>query len=152
LGKNIRVHELMQELGPSLAAIEWLIQESESSWSLGMSNGQELGVSFCTVPSRFLLTAMIGRPEETERQTMYTTMLCSNLLYAEERALRVALTGPEGDLMLISECIPDEWTVAEISDCIARFSDTVSRFTDVMSRMEDVLPSDESPFPHHMHA
>jgi hypothetical protein len=139
---------LMQALGPSTVAIEWLVQESTVSWTIGMVSGHELGISFCDSPDRILLSAMIGTPDVSEREATYTAMLCSNLLYAEERALRVALTGPEGDLMLISECTPDEWTAAALEQCILCFSDTLSRFIDVVST-EELAPPANEPAPTH---
>lgn len=142
LSALLRLQELMQELGPSIATIEWLIQESESSWSIGMTNGPELGVSFCSAPDRLLLSAMIGAPEESERQAIYTTMLCSNLLYAEEQAIRIALTGPEGDLILLSEIVPTDWTLSEISEAVSRFSATAQNFIEGSSlSMEDIVES-----------
>lgn len=140
LSALLRLQELMQALGPSTAAIEWLIQESESSWSLGMNNGAELGVSFCSSPDRLLLSAIIGKPEEPDRQTIYTTMLCSNLLYAEEKALRIALTGPDGDLMLLSEMTPADWTLSEMIEALSRFSEMTHHFIEGLRlSMEDIV-------------
>lgn len=148
----VRLQELMQELGPSTAVIEWLVQESENSWSIGMASGQELGVSFCSSPDRLLLSTMIGKPEAPDRQAIYTTMLCSNLLYAEHHALRVALTGPEGDLMLISEWTPEVWTVAEIWRPTKRFFDLACRFSDVISSIDAALPVADITSPHRLRA
>ena len=148
----VRLQELMQELGPSTAVIEWLVQESENSWSIGMTSGPEIGVSFCASPDRLLLSAMIGKPEAPDRQATYTTMLCSNLLYAEHHALRVALTGPEGDLMLISESAPEAWTVAEIWQATERFFDLACRFADVISSIDAALPVADSTSPHRLRA
>lgn len=148
----VRLQESMQELGPSTAVIEWLVQESESSWSIGMTSGPEMGVSFCSSPDRLLLSAMIGKPEAPDRQAIYTTMLCSNLLYAEHHALRVALTGPEGDLMLISEWVPEVWTVAEIWHGTERFFEVACRFADAISSTDTVLPVADSTSPHSLRA
>lgn len=124
----LRLQQLMQELGPAVPVIEWLIQESENSWSIGVSNEQEIGISFCASPDRLLLTSIIGSPEAPDRLAAYTTMLCSNLLYAEEKSLRIALTGPEGDLILLSEIVPVDWTVSELSRALSRFSETTNNF------------------------
>ncbi len=136
----LRLQELMQELGPSMAAIEWLMQESENSWSIGLTSGLELGISFCSSPDRLMLSAMIGAPEVADRQSIYTTMLCSNLLYAEEQALRIALTGPDGDLVLLSEIIPTDWTLSEVTDALSRFSATTQNFIEGLSlSIDDVV-------------
>ena len=140
MSAQLRCQELMQELGPSMAEIEWLIQESERSWSIGYAGEMELGISFCASPDRLLLSAIIGQPEEADRQSIYTAMLCSNLLYAEAQALRIALTGPEGELMLLSEMVPADWTLTEISEAISRFSATTQHFVEGLSlSMEELI-------------
>ena len=137
-----RLQELMQELGPSVPMIDWLIQESERSWSIGMNDGTELGISFCASPDRLILSAVVGTPEAPDRQAAYAAMLCTNLLYAEEQALRIALTGPEGDLILLSEVMPPEWTLSEVSDALCRFSETAQHFIEGLGlSIEDITES-----------
>ena len=66
-------------------------------------------------------------------------MLCTNLLYADQASLRVALTGPEGELMLISEVIPADWTLSDISDALSCFAETVQNFIDSLNLSIDDL-------------
>ncbi len=122
----------MQALGPSVEWIDALIQEDEQSWSVSTVQGLAIGISYIKQPARLILSACMGQPEEAERESVYTTMLCSNLLCADQASLRVALTGPEGELLLISEFTPNEWTLAEITDAILDFSATTKNFIEVI--------------------
>lgn len=122
----------MQALGPATTWIEALIQDDSQSWSLHTTRGLDIGISFASPPARLILSAPLGKPEDADRQSVYATMLCTNLLYAEEASLRVALTGPEGDLMLISEISPVDWSIAELAAALLRFSGTVQSFIDAL--------------------
>ncbi len=122
----------MQALGPTADWIESIIQDDDQSWSLHTTQGVDIGVSFASSPARLILSALIGTPDEVEREAVYATMLCTNLLYVDQAALRVALTGPEGELMLISETTPADWHLSEIIDALSEFSATALNFMDTL--------------------
>lgn len=130
----------MQTLGPATEWIEALIQDDDQSWSVQTSAGIPLGVSYAPSPSRLILSSSLGRPDESERESVYSAMLCTNLLYADQASLRVALTGPDGELMLISEVIPADWTLSDIADALSCFSETVQNFIDGLNlSIEDLI-------------
>jgi len=130
----------MQALGPATEWIEALIQDDEQSWSVQTFSGISIGISYAPSPSRLILSSSLGRPEDAERESVYSTMLCTNLLYADQASLRVALTGPDGELMLISEVMPADWTLSDISGALSCFADTVQNFTDGLNlSIEDVI-------------
>ena len=130
----------MQALGPATEWIEALIQDDDQSWSVQISASIDIGVSFAPSPDRLILSSSLGKPDESDRESVYGAMLCSNLLYADQSSLRVALTGPEGELMLISEIIPTDWTLSDISEALSRFSETAQSFIDGLSlSIDDVL-------------
>jgi hypothetical protein len=64
-------------------------------------------------------------------------MLCVNLLHAEDHSLRVALTGPSGDLMLISEVSLTDWTIASLQNCILHFHQHASRLMEEIHLIVD---------------
>ncbi len=134
----------MQALGPATPWIEALIQDDSQSWSLHTVQGLDLGISFVSPPSRLILSAPIGKPDDADRQSVYVTMLCTNLLYAEDASTRVALTGPDGDLMLISEITPADWSLAEIAEALLRFSAAVQSFIDTLClSIEEITEASE---------
>ena len=123
----IHVQELMHSLGPSSSWVDSLIQEASDSWTLQSSDGLSIAMTFNLETSHLFLSALIGQPEEAHQSAIYTTMLCVNLLYAEDHSLRVALTGPSGELMLISEVSLTDWTIASLQNCILHFHQHASR-------------------------
>lgn len=123
----IHVQELMHSLGPSSSWIDSLIQEASDSWTLQSSDGLSITMTFNLETSHLFLSALIGQPEEAHQSAIYTTMLCVNLLYAEDHSLRVALTGPSGELMLISEVSLTDWTITSLQNCILHFHQHASR-------------------------
>lgn len=130
----------MQALGPATEWIEAIVQDDDQSWSVQTLAGIHVGVSYAPSPSRLILSSSLGRPEDSERESVYSAMLCTNLLYADQASLRVALTGPEGELMLISEAIPTDWTLSDISDALSGFAETVQNFIDGLSlSIEDLI-------------
>ena len=70
-------------------------------------------------------------------------MLCLNLLHAEENSLRVALTGPSGELMLISEVSPTDWTIAGLQQCIVHFHQHASRLIEEIHAIADIESAPE---------
>ena len=123
----IHLQELMHSLGPSSSWVDSLIQEASDSWTLQSSDGLSITMTFNLETSHLFLSALIGQPEEAHQSAIYTTMLCVNLLYAEDHSLRVALTGPSGELMLISEVSLTDWTIASLQNCILHFHQHASR-------------------------
>ncbi len=121
------VQDLMHSLGPASPWIESLIQESSESWTLQSSEGLDIAVTFTDGPTRLLLSALLGRPEEEHQHLVYMTMLCVNLLHAEDNALRVALTGPSGELMLMSDAVLAESSLSSLQHLLWSFHQSASR-------------------------
>ena len=117
----IHLQELMQSLGPSSSWVDSLIQEASDSWTLQSNDGLHIAMTFSQETSRLFLSALLGQPEESHQSVIYSSMLCLNLLHAEDHSLRVALTGPSGELMLIGEVSLTEWTIASLQHCILHF-------------------------------
>lgn len=130
------VQDLMQSLGPATPWIESLIQEESDSWALQSSEGLHIAMHFSSESVRIFLTALLGHPEPSHQQMIYTMMLSVNLLHAEEDSLRVALTGPNGDLMLISEASPPE-TIDDLQHFIWNFHQHASRLMEEIHAITD---------------
>jgi hypothetical protein len=139
----IHLQDLMHSLGPSSSWIDSLIQEASDSWTLQSSDGLSIAMTFNLETSQLFLSALLGQPEEAHQSAIYTTMLCVNLLYAEDHSLRVALTGPSGDLMLISEVSLTDWTIASLQDCILHFHQHASRLIEEIHAIEEVETTPE---------
>lgn len=133
----IHLQELMHSLGPSSSWVDSLIQEASDSWTLQTSDGLSIAMTFNLETSRLFLSALLGKPEEAHQSAIYATMLCVNLLYAEDHSLRVALTGPSGELMLISEVSLADWTIDSLQNCILHFHQHASHLMEEIHAIED---------------
>jgi len=134
----VHVQELMQSLGPSSSWVESLIQDASDSWTLQSSDGLRIAMIFNLEASRLLLSALLGQPDESHQPVIYTTMLCLNLLHAEDNSLRVALTEPGGELMLISEVSLAEWTIASLQQAILYFHQHASRLIEEINGIAEI--------------
>ena len=139
----IQLQELMQSLGPSSSWVDSLIQEARDSWTLQSSDGLSIAMTFNLETSRLFLSALLGQPEEAHQAEVYTTMLCLNLLHAEEHSLRVALTRPSGELMLISEVSLADWTIAGLQHCIIHFHLRANRLIEEIQAIGDIETAPE---------
>ena len=134
----IHLQELMHSLGPSSSWVDSINQEASDSWTLQSSDGLSIAMTFNLETSHLFLSALIGQPEEAHQSAIYTTMLCVNLLYAEDHSLRVALTGPSGELMLISEVSLTDWTIASLQNCILHFHQHAIRLMEEIHTIAEV--------------
>jgi hypothetical protein len=139
----IQLQELMHSLGPSSPWVDSLVQEASDSWTLQTSDGLSVALTFNLETSRIFLSALLGQPEEAHQSAIHETMLCVNLLYAEDHSLRVALTGPSGELMLISEVSLNDWTIASLQECILHFHQHASRLMEEIHVITDVETTPE---------
>lgn len=130
------IQDLMQSIGPATSWIESLIQEECDSWVLQSSEDLQIAMYFHPEPERIFLTALLGCPDPSHQQAIYTTMLSVNLLNAENHSMRVALTGPSGDLMLISEAPPPE-TMNDLQYFIWSFHQHASRLAEEIHAITD---------------
>ena len=133
----IHLQELMHSLGPSASWVDSLVQEASDSWNLQTSDGLSIAMTFNLETSHLFLSALLGQPEEAHQSAIYTTMLCINLLHAEDHSLRVALTGPSGELMLISEVSLTDWTIASLQKCIMHFHQHAMRLMEEIHAIPD---------------
>ena len=137
-----RVQSLMQDLGPSVPEIDILLQEDDSHWLLQSQDGLQIEIAHCENPSRLLLSAAIGSPETEQIGDMYITMLCTNLLFAEQHALRVALTHPGGDFLLISELVLDDYSLGSLSKMLTEYMQQARYFCELISSSDQLEKND----------
>ena len=135
------LQDLMQSIGPASPWIESLIQEDSDSWTLQSSEGLSIAIHFNHQTMRVFLTALLGHPEQVHQLLIYTTMLSVNLLFAEDYSLRVALTAPNGELMMISEAAPPV-TMDELQHVILHFHQYATR---LMEEIHAITDSDTQP-------
>jgi hypothetical protein len=132
----------MHAIGPVTPWIEYLKQDQQDSWTLQSGDMLDISVTFIQAQKQFMLSALLGQPDERYQQAVYTTMLCMNLLYAEEHSSRIALTRPGGELMLLSEATPEDWTIAGLQQLLVDFCQRASR---LIEEIVEIAHEDEIP-------
>ena len=112
---------LMHQLGPGVTEIESIIQEEIDSWAIRFFNGECIHVLFQDVPSRWVMSCGLDQPEVSNQAEMYAAMLCTNLLYQGVAPVKVALSKPGGDLLLIGEFQQSESSLEELQILLQQF-------------------------------
>lgn len=135
-----RVQSLMQDLGPVMSEIDVLLQEDANHWLLHSHDGFQIDITHCEKPSRLMLSAAVGCPETEQLGDLYITMLCTNMLFAEEHSLRVALAHPGGEFMLISELVLEDYSLDSVSQMLTDYLQQIRYFCELISSSDQADP------------
>jgi len=72
-------------------------------------------------PDRVVLTTLLGTPSEAMQLSVYETLLCYNLLWKDTGGVKMALSGPGGDLVVIYELFSVDLTLGELQTVLTNF-------------------------------
>lgn len=126
----------MQDLGPAVPDIEFVVQQASGQWNVHLNDGFVIDVTYCSHPARLMLSTLIGTPSAHRLSEVHITMLCANLIFAEDHALRVALTHPDGELMLISEWTLEHGLLTELRDALLQYADRTRYFSELVDAQD----------------
>lgn len=98
-----RMQIMMEEIGPAMPEIEAVIQSEEKNWAIQFEDQSIVMLEWAENPDRVVLTAILGTPSETMQLSVYETLLCYNLLWKDTGGVKMALSGPGGELVLLYE-------------------------------------------------
>ena len=137
------LQHLIRQLGPSLPEISTIIEEDLDEWQIIFDSGLSLQISWQETPARVLLCCVIGKPDESQREKIFARLLTMNLLLQGVANLKLALSSPEDDVIVIGEIESTALTLeilqAEISDYLrfaAHFSELINK-TNIENEEED---------------
>lgn len=117
-----RMQILMQEIGPSLPEIEAVIQSEEKNWAIQFDDQSIVMLEWAESPDRVVLTAMLGTPSESMQLSVYETLLCYNLLWKDTGGVKMALSGPGGELILLYELFAAQLNLGELQTVVTNFT------------------------------
>jgi hypothetical protein len=127
------LQHLIRQLGPSFPEISTITEEDLDSWQIIFDSGLSLQISCQDSPARVLLCCAIGKPNESQREKIFARLLNLNLLLQGVANLKLGLSSPEDDVILIGELetnsISLEILQAEITEYLrfaARFSELIN--------------------------
>lgn len=116
-----RMQIMMQEIGPSLPDIEAVIQSEDMNWAIQFSDQSIVMLEWVEDPDRVVLTSLLGVPSESMQLSVYETLLCYNLLWKDTGGVKMALSGPNGELVVIYELFSTDLTLNDLQTVLTNF-------------------------------
>ena len=117
-----RIQIMMEEIGPSIPEIEAVIQSEEKNWAIQFDDQSIVILEWTENPDRLVLTAMLGKPSESMQLSVYETLLCYNLLWKDTGGVKMALSGPDGEIILLYEFFIGNATLQEFQTVLMNFT------------------------------
>lgn len=116
-----RMQIMMEEIGPSLSDIQTVIQSEDRNWAVQFSDDSIVMLEWVEGPDRVVLTSLLGAPSESMQLSVYETLLCYNLLWKDTGGVKMALSGPGGELVVIYELFSTDLTLNELQTVLTNF-------------------------------
>ena len=127
------LQHLIRQLGPSLPEISTIIEEDLDEWQIIFDSGLSLQISWQETPARVLLCCAIGKPDESQREKIFARLLNINLLLQGVANVKLALSSPEDDVILIGELISDSMTLETLQKEITEYQRFAARFSELIN-------------------
>jgi hypothetical protein len=124
---------LMHQLGPATPEIVTIVQDDIDSWQVEFDEGVSLQVGWQEKPPRMLMTCSIGQPEVAARERVYASLLSANFLLTGTTNLKLALSQPDEDVLLIGEYELSQVSVAALQDHLSIFLQSAARFSTIVA-------------------
>ena len=141
-----RMQIMMEEIGPAMSEIEAVIQSEEKNWAIQFEDQSIVMLEWAESPDRVVLTAMLGVPSETMQLSVYETLLCYNLLWKDTGGVKMALSGPSGELVLLYELFASNLNRNELQTVLINFV-SISQVWSVYVTGEGEQPASNLPSP-----
>ncbi len=116
-----RMQIMMEEIGPSMNEIEAVIQSEDKNWAIQFDDQAIVMLEWSDQPDKVVLTTMLGTPSEAMQLSVYETLLCYNLLWKDTGGVKMALSGPGGELVLLYELFATDLTINELQVVLTNF-------------------------------
>lgn len=116
-----RMQIMMEEIGPSIPDIEAVIQSEDKNWAIQFEDQSIVMLEWAEQPDRVVLTTLLGTPSESMQLSVYETLLCYNLLWKDTGGVKMALSGPGGELVLLYEMFASNLSLADMQVVLTNF-------------------------------
>ena len=116
-----RFQIMMEEIGPSLDEIEAVIQSEECNWAIQFDDQTIITLEWADKPDRIVLSSVLGIPSQETQLSVYETLLCYNLLWKDTGGVKMALAGPDGELILLYEMYAAGLNISELQTILLNF-------------------------------
>ena len=116
-----RMQIMMEEIGPSIPEIEAVIQSEDKNWAIQFEDQSIVMLEWAEQPDRVVLTTLLVTPSESMQLSVYETLLCYNLLWKDTGGVKMALSGPGGELVLLYEMFASSLNLADMQVVLTNF-------------------------------
>ena len=125
---------LMQELGPQITEIDAVLQQDDTCWVLVLADETSITVEWAANPERLVLSSGLGRPVQGAELAVYETLLSYNLLWQDTGGVRMAIDGPQGEVLLIYDLFDDHLSLAELQTVVLNLSNIAAIWRDYVRK------------------
>jgi hypothetical protein len=116
-----RMQIMMEEIGPAMPEIDAVIQSEEENWAIQFEDQTIVTLEWAKNPDRVVLSSMLGIPSESMQLSVYETLLCYNLLWKDTGGVKMALAGPNGELVLLYDLYMNDLMLNELQTVLSNF-------------------------------
>ncbi|MBT2323019.1 type III secretion system chaperone [Variovorax paradoxus] len=116
------VTDRLTELAPRLPDIAALIQNDETSWTLGFEDDTAILVEWAEAPTRLVLSSEIGMPLPERRAEILDSLLSYALMWRESGGVKVGQGDIENGLVLLYEWHVDVFDADQLQDALENFA------------------------------
>jgi hypothetical protein len=130
------LQHLIRQLGPSLPEISTITEEDLDEWQIIFDTGLSLQISWQEKPARVLLCCAIGKPIESQREKIFAWLLNMNLLLQGVANVKLALSSPEDDVILIGELEANVLSLEMLQEEITNYLRFAAKFSELINDSE----------------
>ncbi|MBX3609010.1 MAG: type III secretion system chaperone [Hydrogenophaga sp.] len=94
--------------------------DGDGGFSLLFDGMEILRADWADAPARLVTTFELGKVVPSRKILVYEAMLTYNLLWQETGGARLAMAGPDGQVMLVHEMPAEQMTASDLSAALAR--------------------------------
>ena len=152
---NDKIQDLISQIGPVFPDIDAVIQTEDPSWAIQFVDELVVMIEQLEHPDRMVFSSEIGTVaddqelpiyeallcynllwKDTGGLSVYETLLCYNLLWRDTGGVKMALGGPEGEILLIYEMYMQETNLNEFKTVLLNFLN-IAKVWEVFIQSED---------------
>ena len=130
------LQHLIRQLGPSLPEISTITEEDLDEWQIIFDTGLSLQISWQEKPARVFLCCAIGKPVESQREKIFAWLLNMNLLLQGVANVKLALSSPEDDVILIGELEANVLSLEMLQEEITNYLRFAAKFSELINDSE----------------
>lgn len=135
------VQRLMTELGPLVDQIGLIQQSGDDLWLVVFDEQTAVQIECDETGNKLVFSMIVGPVEGDNRQEIYESLLSYNLLYHDTAGMRLALEGPQGNVVLLVDLCHLDLQVSTLAAFLEVFVTTGLGWREVLRGSPDGNPA-----------